>query len=228
MSSTNRGSVRLADDYYRTPDWATRLILPHLHWFAVKTVLDPAAGDGAIMNVVRSYALTTRHIPSDIVHGVQGIEIDDHRASRSLSRCEDALRADWERPDIVIANPPYSLALEFCEKALAEVRPGGDVAVLLRLAMICGQERREFWQNHKADMYPLAKRPSFTDYLRWNKAMGGSACKQHVPNTKDAVCRRPAGHDGDCLACGGDSAEYAWFIFGEARGGHFTRLDPAD
>ena len=45
MSATNRSNVRVASDFYATPAWCTRAILPHL---PVTSVLDPCAGDGAI------------------------------------------------------------------------------------------------------------------------------------------------------------------------------------
>ena len=48
MSSTNRGAVRHADDFYSTPAWATRAILPHLRPVQSRSVLEPACGDGAI------------------------------------------------------------------------------------------------------------------------------------------------------------------------------------
>lgn len=56
MSATNRGAERRADDYYATPAWATAALLD---WFERQrltmrgTILDPFAGDGAILEVVK-------------------------------------------------------------------------------------------------------------------------------------------------------------------------------
>lgn len=53
MTATGRSDVRHPDDFYRTPAWLTRAVLPHLDLPAHSHVLDPACGDGAILDVVR-------------------------------------------------------------------------------------------------------------------------------------------------------------------------------
>lgn len=158
MSSTNRGSARAADDFYRTPGWVTRAILPHLDISSHDTVCDPCAGEGAILR--------------EIARGTPwGIELDPERAHECDGVCScragNALApAPWgvTAPDVVIMNPPFSLALEFCERALREVVPGGTVAALMRLAMVAGQKRAAFWKAHPADVYVLPRRPSFTGH----------------------------------------------------------------
>lgn len=216
MSSTSRGSSRQPSDFYRTPSRCTKIILPHLRWDKVADVLDPAAGDGAIMRVVE------QNIPGGSIVLVRGIELDPERAAMSGSECADALQVDWGEPDIVIMNQPYSFAIEFCEKALTEVRHGGDVAALMRTSMVCSDEREEFWAKHPADVFHI-KRPSFTEHLRYSKERGEVACRQ--PLGKNGKCRRPLGHVGECATCGTDSCDYAWFVWGEGRGNRWWRLD---
>jgi SAM-dependent methyltransferase len=153
MSSTNRGATRNADDYYRTPAWATAAILPHLRpGFSAPIILDPGCGDGAILRVCRE------RWPEAIL---RGFDIEDRGCEWGTVR--DALATEhWGRPDLIIANPPFSLAMEFLERALREVRPGGEVCFLLRLAWMAGQKRAAFHRAHPSDVHVLPRRPSFT------------------------------------------------------------------
>lgn len=156
MSSTNRSllsrSSGTGHEYFATPSWVTALILPKLDWRGVDTVLDPCAGDGAILRAVGAFAPVA----------TKGIEVDPDRALAGGFDCGDALTMRWEAPALVIMNPPFSLAQEFCEKACREIARGGEVAVLMRLAMLAGQKRAGFWYAHPADVFVLGKRPSFT------------------------------------------------------------------
>lgn len=64
--------------------------------------------------------------------------------------------------DLIISNPPYSLAEGFARRALELVRPGGTVAFLLRLGWLASRSRVGFHRDHSCDVFVLPKRPSFT------------------------------------------------------------------
>jgi predicted RNA methylase len=130
-------------------------------------VLDPCAGTGEII----------RALKDDVDH-IGGIEIDPGRAEqcRKLCVCDtaDALKTVWIRamdpgwyePTVIIMNPPFQDAIPFIRRALVEVdKSVGQVAALMRLGMMAGQERAEFWAKNPADVYVLSKRPNFTEYL---------------------------------------------------------------
>lgn len=160
MSATGRSDVRRADDFYSTPDWCTRAILPHFEPF--DSVLDPCAGDGAILKVVT---------PRKIVHG---FELNSKRVvecDRDLIICWNIDSLDPELKwccklitqlsyDLIITNPPYSLAQQFIEKAIDS--NAHQIAMLLRLNYLGSQKRASFWKKHPCDIYVLPKRPSFT------------------------------------------------------------------
>jgi hypothetical protein len=179
MSSTNRGAERSAGDFYRTPEWVIRAILPHLP--ASDRVLDPCCGDGAILEVLRE-RLGITHI--------SGIELDAPRAELARQRLYlsqwlstlDALAIEWSCPYLVVMNPPYRHAEQFVRKALAEVAPGGSVFALLRVGFMGSLKRADLWRDHPADVYVLPRRPSFTggrtdscDYawFAWGPGRGG-------------------------------------------------------
>ena len=165
MSATGRSDVRVPGDFYRTPEWVTRAILPHLPTGG--TILDAGCGDGSILSV-----LVAEHLDGVVL----GVDNDPALVAATRSRCGtdadgshlasivvgDFLR--WDQPvDLVIANPPFSLSLEFVEVALeATSARHGVVAMLLRLGWLAGRKRSDFHRAHPSDVFVLERRPSFT------------------------------------------------------------------
>lgn len=47
----------------------------------------------------------------------------------------------------IITNPPYSMGLEFVQRALESVRPSGKVAMFLKVQFLEGQKRGEFFRH---------------------------------------------------------------------------------
>lgn len=226
MSSTNRGTAREPDDFYATPAWCTRAILPHLR--PSRFILDPFAGKGAILDAADDYRRERWRY-------VRGIELDRNRAgivrARHLLACDDTLgQTSWDsRGATVVTNPPYSRALECVERAIAEVGPGGQAAFLLRIAFLASQERAPFHRAHPSDIYVLDRRPSFAASIACKVKPGKRAgCGWRVLQEIDAL--RPK----TCPKCGlggldvttTDSADYAWFVWpGQGR---WSILDTRD
>lgn len=160
MSATGRGAQRRADDFYETPAWCTDAIVRALGLSQVDVALEPACGNGAIISAVGE----------SIGHRIDwyACEIDGDRA-RSCERrtgvfvfVTDFLSSPKSRhADLIITNPPYSLAEEFIRKCLREW-PESDVVMLLRLNFLGSQKRAEFLREHTPDVYVLPRRPSFT------------------------------------------------------------------
>jgi len=146
------GYVRHADDFYETPAWCTRAILPHLR--RTDVVLDPCAGTGAILRAVRT------SVPGVIC---KAIELDPVRSYHAGIQCADALSPEtlWP-PATIVTNPPYALAMEFVLRALLETQGKRDAAFLLRLNWLASQKRAEFHKKHPSDIFVLPRRPSFT------------------------------------------------------------------
>ena len=215
MSSTNRGAVRQPDDYYATPIWATAAILPHLSLQGpLPVVLDPGCGDGAILRACRAAW------PAAVL---LGYDIEDRGCLQGVVR--DALSPEpWDRPDCIVANPPFSLAMEFLERSLREIAPGGEVCFLLRLAWMAGQKRAAFHRAHPSDVFVLPRRPSFTENLRWKDVQCNMLIASQT-SAKPKQCQLEFGHDGKCMTIGTDSADYAWFAYGPGRGGRWSVLD---
>jgi hypothetical protein len=162
-----RAPGRHPDDFYATPPWCTDAILPHLPTGGV--ILEPSCGDGAILARLAASAAPSR------LHLV-GVELHPGRAEQARGRVLGAYIMEGDfltrgeeiaalYPDLclIIGNPPFSLAMSFVEAALRLAAPTrATVAMLLRLAFLESIERQAFHAVHAADLYPLAKRPSFT------------------------------------------------------------------
>lgn len=201
MSATTLPRNEVRPDYYATPQWCVRAILPTIRkrlstldrarggvpkpeqW----ALLDAGCGDGNILRELVSA------FPESLCEGVDSDPaLLDTARLRNLPVTEcDFLSIKAGPWHAVVMNPPFSDALRFVSHAIDLVQPqGGFVVALLRLPWLAGANRLAFHREHGSDIYVLPKRPDFT---------GG----------------------------GGDRTEYCWFVFrGEPGfGGRWTLLD---
>lgn len=201
MSATTLPRNEVRPDYYPTPPWAARAIMPtirkrlatrdRMHGSVPRPerwmVLDAGCGDGNILAELRAA------MPSAMI---EGVDFDATLVASARARGLPATECNFfslrSGPWHAIAmNPPFSDGLRFVAHAIELVRPhGGFVVALLRLPWLAGACRADFHREHGSDLYVLPKRPDFT---------GG----------------------------GGDRTEYAWYVFGgqPGPGGRWTLLD---
>lgn len=143
-------------DFYETPTWAVRAVLPLLPVVEGKTrILDPGCGSGVILR-----ELGAQYPENEVV----GLEKDSARYEACAASTDlDVRRGDFltfeEKFDLVVSNPPYSHAMEFVQQAL---RVAPVVAMLLRLGFLAGQRRAAWHREHPCHVAVLPRRPSFT------------------------------------------------------------------
>jgi len=166
MSSTNRGTVRNADDYYVTPHW---LIEDFLAAFAENNilacspdeyprVLDPSAGG------CDKYEMSYPTVLEKEGFLVESWDIrEDSRAgAKGVDFLQQPTGEYCDVYDMIITNPPFKLAQEFTEHALGMVNEGGLVIMLQRLNWLGSQKRKPMWQRLPlAAVYVHSKRPGF-------------------------------------------------------------------
>ncbi|ATC93484.1 SAM-dependent methyltransferase [Pseudoalteromonas tunicata] len=162
MSSTNRGTVRNADDYYVTPQTMIDTFLSHfLVEFSLpkdSVILDPSAG-GCDKHEASYPAVLAQY-------GFNRVDSWDIREdSRAECKGIDFTNPNTIHPfsyDAVITNPPFKLADEFTYQALEMVREGGFVVMLQRLNWLGSQKRHAMWQELPlVAVFVHSKRPGF-------------------------------------------------------------------
>lgn len=150
---------RRENDLYPTPRGLVRALIPLLVWNTPNpSVLDPGAGGGVWGQEVARYHQYAR---------VTGVELDEKFARPTGYHqwvTGDYLAWDsGERFNIILGNPPYSLAKEFVDHSHQLLAPGGRIAFLLRLEFLGAQKRREWWEDgHLSRLIILSRRPSFS------------------------------------------------------------------
>lgn len=169
MSATNRnkpGHERVANDLYSTPSWCVRRLVegfPELCDLSMSSRgvwLEPAVGKGHIIEAVNSV------IP--VRPFWDACEIDAATVEEgALQNVEPGNLfigdfKDFEpsnKYQVIITNPPYSLAMDFVEKAMS-MQPK-YVIMLLRTNFLASEGRASFMQAHTPDLYVLPNRPTF-------------------------------------------------------------------
>ena len=163
MSSTNRSNSRDEHiaDYYVTPIDKITYFLEEFE--KVETmdkninILDCCAGGD--INHPMSYP--------------EALKLKDFRNITTLDIREDSLseiKGDYlhidykNKMDMIITNPPFSLALDIINKSLEDVKEGGFVIMLLRLNYFGSKNRKELWERHMPKYcFVHHRRMSFTD-----------------------------------------------------------------
>ncbi len=157
MSATNRGTVRRAYDFYETPEEVTREFLFEHFEGDFRTILEPCAGSGKMVKVLRDRFPLAWIEVNDIWDGSPIPYVNKRYALDFLKM----LKGDVDY-DLIFTNPPYSLAEEIITHAL-ETWSKATVVMLLRLNFLGSQKRKPFWDKHPVnEIYVLSKRPSFT------------------------------------------------------------------
>lgn len=156
--------MRATHDYYPTPPGTVAKIMPcvmgALDGIACPRILEPGAGDGRIIKSLLAYLGNRLSLPVAIE-----VEWRNYPSPIEGFAPQDFLHWEPEEPfDLVIANPPFSLALEFFEHSLHCLRDGGHIFFLLRLGFLASKRRHErLWSVHPPEwVYVLVRRPSFT------------------------------------------------------------------
>lgn len=159
MSSTNRGIIRNAFDYYVTPEKCIRNLIANFkdNLENIHTFFDPCAGGDdknkmSFPEVLKDCFPLADIITSDIR--------SDSLAQYKLDFLADSLALFDYDNSVIISNPPFDLAQEFIEKALS-LKPK-YVIFLLRLSFFASKKRKNFFKNNMTEYcFILSDRPSF-------------------------------------------------------------------
>lgn len=162
MSATNRGSKRKESDFYATPLDTVYALLDN--YDGIKEgdiILEPSAGNGNIIQALRDRGYK---------NFIEAVELREDETTNLMNISSEVSICDFLtdynatcKYDVIIGNPPYSLAQEFIDKCLDLLAPGGRLIFLLRTGFLESDKRFEWWQDKTPNgLYVLHKRPSFT------------------------------------------------------------------
>ena len=98
-------------------------------------IWEPACGEGHISNVLAAHGYEV--ISTDLIYRGFG----EPEPMDFLTETFPEFEGD------IITNPPYSAGLEFVERALETVRPGGKVAMFLKVQFLEGKRRGELFSK---------------------------------------------------------------------------------
>lgn len=132
-ASNHVADKRAANDYYATDPRAVEMLL-QMETFA-PVIWEPACGEGHISKVLQAHGYEV--ISTDLIYRGFG----DPEPLNFLEETIDGFEGD------IITNPPYSVGLQFVERALESVRPGGKVAMFLKVQFLEGKRRGEFFKK---------------------------------------------------------------------------------
>lgn len=135
----------------------------------VMNILDPSCGDGRMLFSLVSQCPMWTHrssvISVDKYYDGQSLKLPFNQTLKhyKMDFLSDEFQPE-ERFDLIVTNPPYSLATEFIEKCWRLMNFHGQMWFLLRLDFLGSKDRYEriYTKIPPTDVWVLSKRPSFT------------------------------------------------------------------
>ena len=162
MSSTNRGKQRHRNDNYATPAWCVDRLLEAKpkFWTNAATVLEPCAGDGAIIRATQEFEVVPRGWVAIELRKAKAIWAALKKLQYTTPICGDLFKSfpHDEHYDLALTNPPFSLAWEMLHFLWKYT---DHICFLLRLNFLGAEYRQAWLQQHMPDIYVLPNRPQF-------------------------------------------------------------------
>lgn len=133
-ASSHTKKERQKYDFYATEPKAMEILLEQEKFHP--TIWECACGAGHLSRVLEKHGYQV--ISTDLINRGYG----DEEPMDFLKETFESFEGD------IITNPPYKYALEFCENALETIRPGGKVAMFLKLTFLESKKRKQFFQEN--------------------------------------------------------------------------------
>lgn len=133
---------RADNDYYATPFYATKAILNEIP-LCDDTILEPAAGEGHIVKILKEYYPYNEIIANDLVWRNSRFSLDGIDITGGV----DFLTYSPDRKyDTIITNPPFKYAQQFVEKALSIANH--YVIMFMKIQFLETVERQKLFQEY--------------------------------------------------------------------------------
>jgi len=126
MSSTT-GQNKIALDHYPTPVAIVERLMIDLQVRHDDTFLEPCRADGNIYDAVK--------LP------------ESQKSWAEIRDGVDYLETKFDKQDLIITNPPFSLTTEFLTKSMSELKEDGTLVYLQRVNFLGSIKRIPFWRE---------------------------------------------------------------------------------
>ena len=164
-------------EHYVTPDafaeWPVRHLMPHGPYH----VLDAGAGSGPYGRALEKYGNTDSKL--------WGLDIRDIPNPGSydfwINNTDYLTWASIKHYDVIIGNPPFSIAEQWIRRSMDLLNPGGRLILLLPINFLGSQKRLQLWRDFRPlCIVTCANRPSFFGsgtgdtvymYIVWDKGV---------------------------------------------------------
>ncbi len=150
--------MRVVSDHYPTGPWIVDRMLDKVReeWFDGRWI-DPCAGDGLLIEAVRAYAARMGFPPM----WWDAVELRPECEEKLAARADKVIISDFmkvvpARYDVVMTNPPFSLAEEYVRACTPIAQ---RTLLLLRLNWI--ERHTDIIDLKQPDIWVLPDRPSF-------------------------------------------------------------------
>ena len=138
MSRQKTGQRLNATDFYPTPPWCYENL--DIDWSTFSSAHEPCRGDGRIQFFLEE----EQGLPCTYSEIMEDKDFFEHT----------------ESTDLILSNPPFSIAKEFIDHSL---KLSNTCIMLLRINYLGSIGRHAWWkENTPTALHVLSKRPSFT------------------------------------------------------------------
>ena len=174
LAGGNPENGRVDNDFYATDPAAVEQLFKALRMydndftdFSPFSFMEPCVGNGNIANATLNYFNFSLHRPESVNTFV---DIVDRGYTETI--VQDFMTFKPERKyQLIVTNPPYSIALDFVKKCLEHLEHRGYLAMFLKIQFWEGEKRKQFLlDNPPAFCFPFSKRmPTWNNGQQWDE-----------------------------------------------------------
>ena len=136
LAGGNPENERVEHDYYATNPKALTMLLEK-YILNGKQFLEPCVGEGYLVEELKKHYDNIEVDSLDIVNrGYPNTIVTDFLTYKTDKKY-----------DVIVTNPPYSLAQQFIEKSMSLLSDNGQIAMFLKIQFLEGGKRKNFYEK---------------------------------------------------------------------------------
>lgn len=174
LAGGNPENGRVDNDFYATDPAAVEQLFKALCMydndfthFSPVSFMEPCVGNGNIAEATLRYFNYSLHRPETVNTFV---DIVDRGYPETIVQDFMTFKPE-QKYQLIVTNPPYSIALDFVKKCLEHLDHRGYLAMFLKIQFWEGEKRKQFLlDNPPAFCFPFSKRmPTWNNGQQWDE-----------------------------------------------------------